>query len=138
MWIGQAARAAGVNQQTFRYYERRGLLPAPPRRGAFRAYGDDAVEVVRFIKRAQDLGFSLGEIEELLRLLENSPRHRVRAIAERKLADIDVRIARLLAMRKALARLVTSCRNGTTPNCPIIESLSGSPPAPRRTGVARG
>src|SRR4029079_6822171 len=112
--------------QTFRYYERRGLLPRPPRRGAFRAYGDDAVQAVLFIKRAQELGFSLDEVQQLLRLRGVAPeqRHRVRAIAELKLAGIDTKTASLRAMRRALTRLVRSCHHGGTPSCPIIESLS--------------
>ncbi len=141
MWIGQAARAAGVNQQTLRYYERRGLLPRPPRRGAFRTYEDEAVRIVQFVKCAQDLGFSLDEVEQLLRLRGVSPseRHRVSAIAERKLTDIDAKIGQLRAMRRALAKLVASCHRGGTPSCPIIEALS-SPERPRRRSktVARG
>jgi MerR family transcriptional regulator, copper efflux regulator len=137
MWIAEAARAAGVNQQTFRYYERRGLLPSPPRRGVFRAYGDDSVRVVLFIKQAQELGFSLDEVEQLLRLRGVAPqeRHRVRAIAERKIADIDTKIARLRAMKRALTRLVASCHRGGTPSCPIIESLSAKPGTRRKQAV---
>lgn len=137
MWIAEAAQAAGVNQQTFRYYERRGLLPSPPRRGAFRAYGDDAVQVVLFIKRAQELGFSLDEVEQLLRLRGVTPqeRHRVRAIAERKIADIDTKIAGLRAMKRALTRLVSSCHHGGTPSCPIIESLSAKSGVRRKQAV---
>ena len=92
MWISQTAREAGVNAQTLSYYERRGLLPRPPRRGSgYREYPADAVRIVRFIKKAQELGFSLDEIEELVRLrgVRRGERHRVRAIAERKIEDID-------------------------------------------------
>ena len=77
MWIGEAAEQAGVNIQTLRYYERRGLLPRTPRRASgYREFPDDAVRIVRFIKRAQDLGFSLDEVEELLRLRRHSGRNR--------------------------------------------------------------
>lgn len=141
MWIGQASRAAGVNQQTLRYYERRGLLPSPPRSGRYRAYADEAVRIVRFIKRAQALGFSLAEVEALLRLRGVPPheRHRVRAIAERKLADIDAKISQLRSMRRALSTLVASCHRVGTPRCPIIESLSGrARPRARSKRVARG
>ena len=127
MWIGQAARQAGVNTQTFRYYERRGLLPRPPRRGAgYRDYQAGAVQMVRFIKRAQELGFTLDEIEELVRLrgARKSDRHKVRAIADRKIAEIDRKIAQLIAMRDALTTLVDACRRGDAPECPIIEALS--------------
>jgi MerR family transcriptional regulator, mercuric resistance operon regulatory protein len=127
MWITETAREAGVNTQTLRYYERRGLLPKPPRRGSgYREYSDDAVRVVRFIKRAQELGFSLDEIEELIRLrgVRRGDRHRVRALAERKLADVDQKIAHLQSMRGALDRLVQSCRRGGAAECPIIDALN--------------
>jgi Cu(I)-responsive transcriptional regulator len=127
MWISQTARAAGVNTQTLRYYERRGLLPKPSRRGSgYREYSPDAVRMVRFIKRAQALGFSLDEIEQLARLrgVRRSERHRVRAIAGRKIADIDRKIAHLQSMREALTTLVRSCHGGGAAACPIIEALN--------------
>jgi Hg(II)-responsive transcriptional regulator len=126
MWTSQTAKAAGVNAQTLRYYERRGLLPRPPRRGSgYREYPVDAVRIVRFIKRAQDLGFSLDEIEQLVRLrgTQRGDRQRVRTIAERKIEDIDRKIARLHSMRGALRTLVESCQHGGAANCPIIEAL---------------
>jgi MerR family mercuric resistance operon transcriptional regulator len=127
MWIGETAREAGVNAQTLRYYERRGLLPRAPRRGSgYREFPDDAVQIVRFIKRAQELGFSLDEVEELIRLrgVRRGQRHRVRAVAERKLADIDRKIEQLRSMRDALASLVESCHQGGAAECPIIEALN--------------
>jgi Hg(II)-responsive transcriptional regulator len=130
MWISQTAREAGVNAQTLRYYERRGLLPRPPRRGSgYREYPADAVRIVRFIKKAQELGFSLDEIEELVRLrgVRRGERHRVRAIAERKIADIDQKIAHLQSMRAALDQLVASCRKGSDVECPIIDALNEPP-----------
>lgn len=126
MWIGRTAKAAGVNAQTLRYYERRGLLARPSRRGSgYREYSADAVAVVRFIKRAQDLGFSLDEIEELIKLrgVRRGERHRVRALAERKIDEIDRKIDRLRAMRDALRTLVESCHRGGSAECPIIEAL---------------
>ena len=127
MWISQTAKEAGVNAQTLRYYERRGLLPKPSRRGSgYREYSPDAVRLVRFIKRAQALGFSLDDIEQLARLrgVRRGERHRVRAIAERKIADIDRRIAQLQSMREALAQLVESCHRGAAAECPIIDALN--------------
>jgi Cu(I)-responsive transcriptional regulator len=127
MWIGRTAKAAGVNAQTLRYYERRGLLGRARRgRSGYREYSSDAIDVVRFIKRAQDLGFSLDEIEELVKLrgVRRGDRHRVRAIAERKIEDIDRKIAQLRSMREALATLVESCRAGGAAECPIIEALA--------------
>ena len=127
MWITETAREAGVNAQTLRYYERRGLLPRPPRRGSgYREYSDDAVRIVRFIKRAQELGFSLDEVDALIRLrgVRRGERHRVRAIAERKIEEIDRKIAHLQSMRGALDRLVTSCHRGGPAECPIIDALN--------------
>src|ERR1700730_6924349 len=105
MRIGTAAGQAGVNVQTLRYYERRGLLPKPPRRlSGYREFPDDAVRIVRFIKRAQDLGFSLDEVEELLKLRNDKRRDRgrIRAVAERRVGQIEGKIAELHAMKKAL------------------------------------
>jgi Cu(I)-responsive transcriptional regulator len=130
MWITQAAKEAGVNAQTLRYYERRGLLARPPRRGSgYREYPADAVRVVRFIKKAQELGFSLDEIEQLVRLrgVRRGERQRVRAIAERKIADIDRKIAHLQSMRGALSQLVESCHQGGAADCPIIDALNEPP-----------
>jgi MerR family mercuric resistance operon transcriptional regulator len=127
MLITETAREAGVNTQTLRYYERRGLLPKPARRGSgYRDYSDEAVRLVRFIKRAQELGFSLDEVEELVRLrgVRRAERHRVRAIAEHKIVDIDRKIAQLRSMRGALRQLVDACHRGAAAECPIIEALN--------------
>src|SRR4029079_12035040 len=98
MRIGAAAAQAGVNVQTLRYYERRGLLPRPPRRqSGYREFPDDAVRIVRFIKRAQDLGFTLDEIEDLLALRSEKRRNRarIRAVAETRVRQIEQKIAEL-------------------------------------------
>jgi len=127
MWITETAKEAGVNTQTLRYYERRGLLPKPARRGSgYREYSEDAVRLVRFIKRAQELGFSLDEIDELVRLrgVRRAERHRVRAIADRKIVEIDRKIAHLRSMRAALRHLVDACHRGGAAECPIIEALN--------------
>src|SRR4029077_13242969 len=100
MRIGAAAEQAGVNVQTLRYYERRGLLPRPPRRmSGYRDFPDDAVRIVRFVKRAQDLGFTLDEVEELLRLRNDKRRDRarIRRVAEHRVLQIDRKIAELQA-----------------------------------------
>jgi len=126
MWISEAAEQAGVNIQTLRYYERRGLLPKAPRRASgYREFPDDAVRIVRFIKRAQDLGFSLDEVEELLRLRRHSTRNRasIRSVAEEKIRQIDRKVAELERMKHALETLVRSCHEGATLDCPIIEAL---------------
>ncbi len=126
MWIAKAAQEAGVNAQTLRYYERRGLLPKPRRHASgYREYQADAIRVVRFIKRAQQLGFSLDEVEQLIRLrgAAAGERHRVRAIAERKVAEIDRKVEQLRAMRRALTTLIGACHRGGAATCPIVEAL---------------
>ena len=128
MRIGAAAEQAGVNVQTLRYYERRGLLPRPPRQtSGYREFPDEAVRVVRFVKRAQDLGFTLDEIEELLRLRNDKRRDRgrVRLVAAKRVRDIDRKIADLQAMKKALSHLLHCCVERSTLECPIIEALDG-------------
>jgi Hg(II)-responsive transcriptional regulator len=128
MWISKAAEQSGVNVQTLRYYERRGLLPRPPRRASgYREFPPDAVNVVRFIRRAKDLGFSLEDVDELLRLRRNSGRHRarIRALAEGRIRQIEQKLAELERMKRALKTLVHSCQEGTALECPIIEALDG-------------
>lgn len=127
MWITETAKEAGVNTQTLRYYERRGLLPKPPRRrSGYREYSGDAVRIVRFIKRAQELGFSLEEVDQLVRMrgVRRHDRHRVRAIAERKIEEIEQKIAHLQSMRSALRQLVDACHRGGAAECPIIDALN--------------
>lgn len=125
---GEVAAQAGVNVETLRFYERRGLLKDPRRRSSsgYREYPPEAVRVVRFIKRAQELGFTLREIEELLRLRESQGAScaDVRAAARSKLDDIDRKIRSLHAIKRALAVLVKSCSSdGSTRECPILEAL---------------
>jgi DNA-binding transcriptional MerR regulator len=124
---GQVAKASGVNIQTVRFYEREGLL-APPRRSAsgYRQYTDDAVRIVTFIKRAQELGFTLREARELLRLRTLGPKRAeaAKSAAEAKIRDVDEKLRDLTAMRSALASLVSACRRaGGTITCPILEAL---------------
>lgn len=127
MRTSDVARQAGVNVQTLRYYERRGLLPEPERSPAgYRAYTAEAVRVVRFVKRAQLLGFSLDEIEELLHLAAGGPDHcdAAREMAATRMTDLDRRIAELTVMRDGLARLVDTCEMPRTEReCPILHEL---------------
>ena len=127
MKIGEAADRGGVNLQTIRYYEREGLLPHPARLpSGYRVYAEPTVRRLRFIKRAQDLGFTLAEIRDLLSLRIDHDRDRsdVRAIAEAKIADIEEKIRTLSAMKEALRRLTEHCRgHGPASECPILESL---------------
>jgi DNA-binding transcriptional MerR regulator len=121
------AAGAAVNPQTLRYYERRGLLPEPVRSpGRYRAYPAEAVRRVRFIKRAQDLGFTLVEVASLLDLVEGGPDScdQARAMAQQKITDLERRIADLQALRAGLARLVATCDwpRGQR-ECPIMHRL---------------
>lgn len=125
--IGELAAQSQVNLQTIRYYEREGLLPKPPRLASgYRVFSRDHVRRVRFIKRAQELGFSLKEIKELLsiRVDPRSDCSDVQEFAKAKLADIEQKIRTLQAMRKVLSKLATACPGrGPSTECPILESF---------------
>ena len=124
--IGQLARAAGVHIETIRYYQRRGLLRMPPKPpGGIRRYTPDTLARLSFVKRAQELGFTLREIADLLRLGDGECRQ-ARALAERKRADIAARINDLRAMQRTLERLIQVCSNQPQAKCPIIEALTNS------------
>jgi MerR family mercuric resistance operon transcriptional regulator len=123
--IARAAAAAAVGVETIRYYERRGLVPQPaPSGGRFRRYGRSHVARIRFIKRAQDLGFSLHDIEGLLALQDGTHRREVQRIAAARLAEIRSRLEDLRRMEQELARLLQRCRHGGSAQCPIIEAIA--------------
>lgn len=129
MRIGEVAAEAGVNVQTVRYYERRGLLDEPGRTpSGYREYAADAARRVRFIKRAQELGFTLGEIAGLLALRDGGQSGPdARGLAVAKVEDIELKIRRLVAMRAALATLVDNCAcDSGAPTCAILEALDDS------------
>lgn len=125
--IGEVAGRGGVNLQTIRYYEREKLLPAPPRLASgYRMFSEDAVRRVRFIKRAQELGFSLAEIRELLSIEFDPSRDcsEVRRLAGAKLADIDEKIRTLKSMKRVLGELAEACPGRGAPSeCPILDSM---------------
>lgn len=128
---GEVARQAEVNVETLRFYERQGILPEPPRReSGYREYPPETVDLIRFIKRAQELGFSLKEIRGLLELRQG-PRHatgQVPRLVRAKIAEIEHKIHDLEAMSQALAGLLGACeKKASGACCPIIESLSGPP-----------
>lgn len=127
MRIGQAAAQAAVNVQTLRYYERRGLVPAPDRRASgYREYGPAAVDRVRFIKHAQSLGFTLDEIADLLalRVSAETACAQVEAQAARAVARIDEKVDQLTRMRAVLTQLAAACqRQDLTGDCPILHAL---------------
>ena len=124
--ISQVAKACNVNVETVRYYQRRGLLQEPVKPlGGHRRYATDDVGRLQFIKRAQVLGFTLDEIESLLRLDGADCCGDTHELAVRKLTLIDEKLASLTAMRQALSGLVQQCERGVhTVDCPIIQALA--------------
>lgn len=127
MTIGHLARTTDVNVETIRYYQKLGLLALPPRPGSgFRRYGAQAAARLRFIRRAQQLGFTLEEVRDLLKLEDGQSCEKTRALAERKLGLIEDRLADLTRMRRVLRGLIAECESGRRPRaCPIIDALSG-------------
>lgn len=124
---GQLAKKAGVNIETIRYYERKGLLPKPIRReSGYRQYSDEAVRRVQFIRRAKDLGFTLREIHELLSLRHDpgTPCSTFRNRAGSKIEDIEAKIRTLQGMKKALVKLTGACSGkGLLKGCTILDAL---------------
>ena len=130
--IGAFAEAAGVNVETIRFYQRKGLLPEPDRPyGSIRRYGEADVARVRFIKSAQRLGFSLDEVDGLLTLDDGAHCDEARQLAEQKLIDVRSKLADLLRIESALATLVDDCcaSHGTV-SCPLIAALQEQPSPP--------
>lgn len=124
--IGQLAKEIGINRETIRYYERRGLIEEPPRQtSGYRAFSPKYVERIRFIKRAQTLGFTLKEISKLLALADgNFDCKDIRKFAEEKIKDIEIRIRDLQKINEVLHDLVKKCLSeGKLSSCPIIEIL---------------
>lgn len=124
--IGQLARQADVHVETIRYYQSLGIVAEPQRTpGRVRHYGEDTVARLRFIKRAQQLGFTLSEVRNLLLLEDGQSCGATKALAEKKLAAVEARLADLARMRKLLKGLIHECELGKRPRtCPIIATLS--------------
>ncbi len=123
--IGELSRRTGCNIETIRYYERIGLMPAPPRRGRYRSYGSEHLGRLSFVRRARELGFTLDEVRALLGLAGGGPAScaEVRTLAASHLADVRERIADLKRMERVLADSVQACDAGEDPGCPLIQSL---------------
>ena len=133
MTISQFAKAADVGVETVRYYQRRGLLPVPPKpRDGARRYGPEALVRLHGIRRAQHAGFTLNEISALLRLDRLRDRRAAHDLAVRKIADIDRQIASLHDLRQSLSELANACEHGRAElPCPIIEAFIGAEPCAR-------
>jgi MerR family mercuric resistance operon transcriptional regulator len=137
--IGALAQASGVHLETIRYYQRLGLVPLPARpAGSVRRYDARAVARLRFIRRAQQLGFSLEQVRQLLRLEDGGPCGATRRLAEARLAEVEARLGALTRMRRELRRLIGQCAaGGRAPRCPIIDALSEPPARPTATRRSR-
>ncbi len=124
--IGRLANSAGVSVETIRYYERRGLIRQPQKKGGFREYSQDVADRIQFIKRAQQLGFSLKEIEQLLDLAKckRSSKARVKQLTGDKIEEIRQKIDHLTRLEATLTALHKKCSGkGAIAGCPIIESI---------------
>jgi MerR family mercuric resistance operon transcriptional regulator len=128
--IAGLARAGGVGVETVRYYQRRGLLETPDRRGgdghggSVRRYGENDLNRLRFIRSAQAAGFTLEQIGELIALDATDDRARARTLARERIAALDARIAELQAARAALSRLARACGAGSAGPCPILTAFA--------------
>jgi MerR family copper efflux transcriptional regulator len=125
--IGEAARRSGVSAKMVRHYELLGLLPKVARTDAgYRQYGDAEVHTLRFIRRSRELGFSMVEIADLLKLWQNRRRASadVKRIALKHVDDLNRRMAELTAMKRTLERLADCCHGDHRPDCPILDELA--------------
>jgi len=126
--IGEAAARSGVSAKMLRHYEALGLLPKVARsESGYRLYSEREVHTLRFIRRARDLGFSMAEIADLLKLWQNRRRSSadVKRIAQTHIADLERRLAEMTAMKNSLQQLVHCCHGDERPDCPILEGLAG-------------
>lgn len=129
--IGEAATRSGVSAKMIRHYESLGMLPKVARTEAgYRLYSEREVHTLRFIRRARDLGFSIVEIGELLKLWQNRRRASadVKRIALAHIADLERRLAEMQAMQRTLQQLVGCCHGDDRPDCPILEGLAETGP----------
>jgi MerR family transcriptional regulator, mercuric resistance operon regulatory protein len=133
--IGALAAAAGVHVETVRYYQRRGLMAEPPRPpGGVRRYGEQHAQRVCFIKRAQAMGFTLAEVDQLVRLRARRSCRATRELAAAKMRMVEVRIRELRRLRQELARLVADCdANTEETRCPMFDVLTRQPRGSART-----
>ncbi len=134
MNIGELAQAADTKAETIRYYERIGLLPAPPRTGGnYRDYSAAHLDRLTFTRRARDLGFSIEKIRTLLDLADRKEQscEAVDAIAREHLTDVKRKLADLSALRRELDALIGQCRHGTIAECRILEALAPDTKRPR-------
>ena len=128
MNIGEAARESGVSAKMIRYYEETGLIPPAGRTGSgYRTYGPKEVQILRFVRRARDLGFPMEKVADLLALWRDRSRASadVKHLAEAQVASLEARIREMQEMKAVLEHLVHSCAGDDRPDCPILDDLGG-------------
>ena len=137
--IGEAARRSAVSAKMIRYYETQKLLPRVARTPAgYRQYGERDIHILRFIRRARDLGFGIADIAALLKLWQGRrPSREVKRIAQARMRELEARIADLKSMHRTLGQLAQACHGDERPDCPILDDLSldrpqAAPAAPRQ------
>ncbi len=141
MNIGDAAKASGVSAKMIRYYEETSLIPPASRASSgYRVYSDQDVHMLKFIRRARDLGFSVGGIEELLGLWRDRSRQSadVKRLALSHVADLRQKIRELEDMAGTLESLAATCHGDERPDCPILSDLEQAPPGPAKVGKRKG
>ncbi len=131
--IGELSRRTGCNIETIRYYERIGLMPAPPRRGRYRSYSPEHVDRLGFVRRARELGFTLDEVRALFGVAASGQAScaEARDLAASHLEDVRARISDLKRMERVLAETVRACEAGNDTGCPVIAALSRPITLPR-------
>ena len=125
MTIGALARAAGVNVETIRYYQRRGLLATPGRLSGYRTYGEEALNCIAFIRRGQSLGFTLDEIGTLLKVDATKDCETGRGLVERKLVEVHNRVLELSRMSRTLKSLAKAAAASRRGPCVVVRHLRG-------------
>ncbi|MFL9964646.1 Cu(I)-responsive transcriptional regulator [Paraburkholderia sediminicola] len=136
MNIGEAAKASGVSAKMIRHYERTGLIKPAGRTGSnYRVFGSTDIKILRFVKQARHLGFSIRQIATMLELWQNRsrPSGEVERLINQHLAELDCRIREMTAMKETVENLAVHCRGDSRPECPILEGLS----ALLRLGISR-
>jgi len=127
--IGEAAERSGISAKMIRYYEKTGLLPEAERNSSsYRVYDDRAVETLRFVRRARDLGFAVKDIEELLALWFDQDRASadVKRVAQTHVSHLKEKMAEIQEMVNTLQHLIENCHGDDRPDCPILQRLTGA------------
>jgi Cu(I)-responsive transcriptional regulator len=140
MNIGEAAAASGVSAKMIRYYEETGLIPPAGRTASgYRTYGPKEIQILRFVRRARDLGFPMEKVADLLALWRDRDRASsdVKQLAQDQIAALDQRIREMETMKAALSHLVHCCAGDDRPDCPILDDLGGMPQDQRGAQLAR-